>query len=98
MADNAEMHQVIYITQNTVTVVKQFNREYSSYNQFLFLTILLFDYNLVVVLFVVAGYGMRKCLSNKSKRKQVPFVTAPVFDGAWCQRLFDDVDGLVLWC
>lgn len=29
---------------------------------------------------------------------QVSLVTVPGFDGVWCQHLFDDVDGLVLWC
>lgn len=29
---------------------------------------------------------------------QVPVVSVPGFDGVWCQRLFDDVDGLGLWC
>lgn len=29
---------------------------------------------------------------------QVPVVSVPGFDAVWCQRLFDDVDGLGLWC
>lgn len=46
--------------------------------------------------FVFAPWEV-KCTASESDT-QTPVVPVPGCEGAWGQGLFDDVDGLVLWC